>query len=127
MASGSASASPRPWRSSAPRWRRKHASSTWTRPPPGRCWATTGAGVAVWVTLPSLDDIVERNKASLEAETSDGADLERRLAPLRSQATQDAEWALTSGAFDFTVLNVRREEALQELLRAAAYCFEDPF
>jgi len=83
--------------------------------------------VAVWVTLPSLDDIVERNKASLEAETSDGADLERRLAPLRSQATQDAEWALTSGAFDFTVLNVRREEALQELLRAAAYCFEDPF
>merc|ERR1712157_15692 len=43
--------------------------------------------VSIWVSLGSLDAV------------------ERQLAPLRSQATSDIEWALTSNSFDFTVLN----------------------
>jgi len=39
----------------------------------------------------------------------------------------DIEWALTSGSFDFTVINNDAETAFREVSKAAEYCFEDPF
>lgn len=83
--------------------------------------------ISVWVSLPSLNAIVERNRQNLEAGDVGEEAIERQLKPLRKQVTFDMEWALTSGAFEFTVFNERQEDAFRELRRAAQYCFEDPF
>lgn len=83
--------------------------------------------VAVWVTLNTLDEIVERNRKRLEANmvTPATAAVDRQVAPLRSQATTDMEWALTSGCFDFTIINEDETAAGKELFKAAEYCFEE--
>lgn len=83
--------------------------------------------VSVWISLPSLDSIVERNKVQLEAQQIDEAIIKKQLALVRAQSSADMEWALTSGSFDFTVFNEAEDEATKELTKAARYCFEDPF
>jgi len=80
--------------------------------------------VTVWVSLPSLDAIVERNRDRLQASLNNTSVVERQLAPLRAQATSDIEWALTSGGFDFTVINEDVKKAAAEVRSAAQYCFE---
>jgi len=84
--------------------------------------------VAVWVTLPSLDAIMERNKANIEASGSvSESTLQKQLKPLRKQATADIEWALTSGSFEWTIMNQDSELSAKELVRASGYCWGDPF
>mmetsp|Transcript_89991 Transcript_89991/g.226356 ORF Transcript_89991/g.226356 Transcript_89991/m.226356 type:complete len:545 (-) Transcript_89991:211-1845(-) len=85
--------------------------------------------VSIWVSLPSIDAVIERNRGCLEAAApnSSKSAIERQLAPLRAQATSDIEWAVTSGRFDFTVLNEDQEVATKEFQDAARYCFGDPF
>lgn len=85
--------------------------------------------VTVWVSLPTLDGIMERNRANIKASSpsiSESA-VKKQLAPLRAQATTDIEWALTSGDFEFTVINEDQDTAAAELLKASRYCFGDPF
>jgi len=74
--------------------------------------------VSVWVSLPTVDEIVQR-RVPLEPTT------DPRL--LRRSTLSDMEWALTSGHFDFTVINKDRNLACTEIQRAAKYCFSDPF
>jgi len=85
--------------------------------------------VSVWVSLSSLDAIIERNRRRMQADApgSGAAVVERQLAPLRSQASADCEWMLTSGCFDFTLINEHEDEASKELENDAKYCFGDPF
>lgn len=83
--------------------------------------------VSVWISLPSLDSIMERNQVRLQAQRIDEALLKKQLSLVRAQSSADMEWALTSGAFDFTVFNEVEDEATKELAKDARYCFEDPF
>merc|ERR1739848_804739 len=85
--------------------------------------------VGVWVCLPSLDTVLERNRKRLESGPTQmtASMLDQQLTPLRSQATSDTEWALTSGSFDFTVVNEDIDKATAELIKASKYCFSDPF
>lgn len=84
--------------------------------------------VSVWVSLPTLNDVVQRNRERMEAAIPAGGPVvEKQLAGLRSQATTDMEWALTSECFDFTVLNTDLKESDKLIRRAADYCFGDPF
>ncbi|CAE8615726.1 unnamed protein product [Polarella glacialis] len=83
--------------------------------------------IAVWVSLKTLDNVMERNRVRLEAQGLSTAAAQKQLKLLRTQATSDIEWALTSGNFDFTIFNEDEEAASAELDRAARYCFEDPF
>eukprot|EP00929_Paragymnodinium_shiwhaense_P007576 TRINITY_DN111491_c0_g1_i1.p1 TRINITY_DN111491_c0_g1~~TRINITY_DN111491_c0_g1_i1.p1 ORF type:complete len:575 (+),score=59.40 TRINITY_DN111491_c0_g1_i1:77-1726(+) len=91
--------------------------------------------ITVWVSTPSFDVLVERNRKSL-MESESGLDsaegkeaVGQQLKALRNQATADTEWALTSGSFDFTVVNADGNvgKAFDEVKRAATYCFSDPF
>ena len=82
--------------------------------------------VTVWVSMQSLDDIMERNRRRLEEQGLGSEMIEGQLKSLRAQVTSDMEWALTSG-LDFTVLNEDEETALAEVVKASRYCFEDPF
>lgn len=59
--------------------------------------------VTVWVSMQSLDAIMQRNRRRLESQGLEG-ELTDQLKALRSQVTSDMEWALTNG-LDFTVLN----------------------
>mmetsp|Transcript_46961 Transcript_46961/g.102137 ORF Transcript_46961/g.102137 Transcript_46961/m.102137 type:complete len:536 (+) Transcript_46961:57-1664(+) len=79
--------------------------------------------VAIWVSLSSLDAIELRNQRCLEAAGMTSLDVARQLKPMRSQAAKDIEWAVTSGNFDFTVLNEDLEGAEAEVIKAARYCF----
>jgi len=83
--------------------------------------------VGVWVSLKTLDDIVARNRETLSRSKLTTSSIEKQLSLLRSQASMDIEWALTSGSFDFTVINNDAETAFREVSKAAEYCFEDPF
>jgi len=85
--------------------------------------------VSIWVSLPSIDAVIARNRKRLEAAAprSTASAIERQLAPLRAQATSDIEWAVMSGRFDFTVLNEDQAVAVKEFQNAARYCFGDPF
>jgi len=85
--------------------------------------------VPVWVCAPSLDVLISRNRERLTSTSSSAPPsmVEMRLKPLRSQAISDTEWALTSGGFDFTVVNSDLDQALAELKKASTYCFYDPF
>jgi len=90
------------------------------------------AFVCVWVSVNSIDTVVERNRAQLQmngtgaaggAEADDA--LEKQLASIRRQATADMEWALTSGRFDFTIVNEDVDAASAELQKDAQYCFDE--
>lgn len=83
--------------------------------------------VTVWVSMQSLDAIMQRNQRRLESQGLEGELLTDQLKALRSQVTSDMEWALTNG-LDFTVLNdSETTQALEEVMKASRYCFEDPF
>lgn len=83
--------------------------------------------VTVWVSMQSLDAIMQRNRRWLESQGLEGELLTDQLKALRSQVTSDMEWALTNG-LDFTVLNDgTTAKATEEVLKASRYCFEDPF
>lgn len=82
--------------------------------------------VSVWVSLSSLDAVVERNRVRLQDALKSSSVVTRQLVSLRSQATSDIEWAITSGSFDFTIINEDLEAAVAEMCRAARYCFADP-
>ena len=82
--------------------------------------------VTVWISLPSLDAIMARNAARLEAQGLGEEMIRDQLKLLRKQVTSDMEWALTSG-LDFTIFNQDEAVAASELLKASRYCFVDPF
>jgi len=81
--------------------------------------------VTVWVSLSTLDAVMERNRERLSASLGTASAVDRQVAPLRAQATSDIEWALTSGSFDFTVINEDRGKAEAEVIKAAKYCFDE--
>lgn len=85
--------------------------------------------ISVWVCLPNLDMVIERNRQRIlkESGSISTSMVEQQLRPLRAQAASDTEWALTEGNFDFTLLNEEPEAAAAEMLKAARYCFSDPF
>ncbi|CAK9086442.1 Guanylate kinase (GMP kinase) [Durusdinium trenchii] len=82
--------------------------------------------VTVWVSMQSLDDIMERNRRRLEEKGLDSEMIQEQLKSLRAQVTSDMEWALTN-SLDFTVINEDKGAALSEVVKASRYCFEDPF
>eukprot|EP00439_Symbiodinium_sp_Y106_P065158 s616_g10.t1 len=83
--------------------------------------------VTVWVTMKTLDDILDRNQRRLEAQGLLDSVVRKQLGPLRAQVTSDLEWALTSGKIDFTVINEDVDVSMKEIVKASEYCFEDPF
>lgn len=83
--------------------------------------------VTVWVTMKTLDDILDRNQCRLEAQGLLDSVIRKQLGPLRAQVTSDMEWALTSGKIDFTVINEDVDASMKEIVKASEYCFEDPF
>lgn len=63
--------------------------------------------IGVWVSLDSIEAIKDRIRTTLAADgvARDAPDLESEVRGLVRQAVADIEFGVTSGVFDFTVIN----------------------
>jgi guanylate kinase len=83
--------------------------------------------VGVWVGLDSLEKYESRFKSKIQSgaiEIPDGQTEESMLRAKVNQAMKDIEYGITSGVFEFTILNDDIEESVKELKDAAEYCFK---
>lgn len=82
--------------------------------------------IGVWVGLASMAAFEQRLEAELAQGTIRIPDDETKESVLRArikQIVKEIEFGISSGIFEFTILNENEEDSLQELREAAAYCF----
>jgi guanylate kinase len=83
--------------------------------------------VGVWVGLNSVEDFEERLEVQIDTgkiavpqdETREGV----KKARIR-EIVQEIEYGISSGVFEFTILNTDEESSLKQLREAASYCFK---
>ncbi|KAL7502888.1 hypothetical protein ACHAXN_000762 [Cyclotella atomus] len=83
--------------------------------------------VGVWVGLDSLEKFESRLKAKMQSggiEIPEGQTEDSVLRAKVNQAIKDIEYGVTSGLFEFTILNEDIDESVKELKDAAGYCFK---
>lgn len=82
--------------------------------------------VGVWIGLDSLESFEQRIRAQIESGHIYVAPDESPESVLRGiirQVVKDIEYGIVSGIFEFTILNEDLEDSLEQLKKAAAYCF----
>ena len=85
--------------------------------------------VAVWVTLGSIDAFEERIGRQYDQQTKRITDImpdEGRNIEIRARTmkiVQEIELGISSGIFEFTIINDNEEQSLKELREASKYCF----
>jgi len=83
--------------------------------------------VGVWVGLDATEKFEERLKAQIEngalsipENESESSYLRRKI----KEVVSDIEYGITSGIFEFTILNDDQEKSIEELKDGASYCFK---
>lgn len=76
--------------------------------------------IGVWVSLDSIEAIENRVRSMLiERGAKEGEELESNVRAMTRQAVADIEFGVTSGVFDFTVINNSDVHESTETLRRA--------
>jgi len=83
--------------------------------------------VGVWVGLESVQDFEDSLGALIDSGEIEIPEGETREVVMRSrirEIVQEIEFGISSGIFEFTILNKNEDESLKQLREAAAYCFK---
>jgi hypothetical protein len=83
--------------------------------------------IGVWVGLNSVDEFEKRMGDAIDSGDIVIDEEETRESTIRNkirEVVKEVEYGISSGVFEFTVLNENEESSLQELKEAAAYCFK---
>lgn len=83
--------------------------------------------VSVWVGLGSVAEFESRLKSMIDSGEISIDEDETKESVIRARVreiVQEIEYGISSGIFEFTILNVDEQESLRELKAAAAYCFD---
>jgi len=83
--------------------------------------------VGVWVGLDSVGEFEERLSRQIDSGEISIPEGETRESVMRArikEIVQEIEFGISSGIFEFTILNENEEESLKQLREAAAYCFK---
>ncbi|CAM9582821.1 unnamed protein product [Discosporangium mesarthrocarpum] len=78
--------------------------------------------IGVWVSLDSMEAIQARTRLTLLTRgAKEGPDLDSQVRLLCKQAIDDIEFGVTSGVFEFTIINHDVEESLTSLRKAVQF------
>ena len=81
--------------------------------------------LGVWVSLSSMESVRDRvRQAVLKANPSmqpESPEMEGLLRSAVATVVEDIEFGVSSGVFDFTILNTDKDAAVDKLLRAVSY------
>ena len=83
--------------------------------------------IGVWVGLNSVDEFEKRLSQAIDTGTIAIEEDETRESTIRNkirEVVKEVEYGISSGVFEFTVLNDNEEASLKQLKEAAAYCFK---
>lgn len=83
--------------------------------------------VGVWVGLDSVGEFEQRLKASIEDGSIKIPEDETPESVVRArikEIVKEIEYGLSSGIFEFTVLNQNADESVKQLQQAGSYCFK---
>ncbi|GAX09577.1 hypothetical protein FisN_19Lh073 [Fistulifera solaris] len=83
--------------------------------------------IGVWVGLNSVDEFEKRLGDAIDSGDIVIDEEETRESTIRNkirEVVKEVEYGISSGVFEFTVLNENEESSLQQLKEAAAYCFK---
>ena len=83
--------------------------------------------IGVWVGLNSVAEFESRLLEEIDSSKTPIPEDETRESVLRARMKEivnEIEYGLSSGIFEFTILNENTEESLKELKEAAGYCFK---
>jgi guanylate kinase len=83
--------------------------------------------VGVWVGLRSVKEFEERLEAQIDSGAIVIPEDETRETLCRARIREivgEIEYGISSGIFEFTILNDNEEESMRQLRGAAAYCFD---
>lgn len=83
--------------------------------------------VGVWVGLDSVGEFEQKLQAAMQDGSIDIPEDETPESVVRArikEIVKEIEYGLSSGIFEFTVLNRNAEDSLKQLQQAGAYCFK---
>lgn len=83
--------------------------------------------VSVWVGLESVKEFEQRLETDIERGVISVPEDETKESVIRGkirEIVQEIEYGISSGIFEFTILNKNEEDSLKQLREAAAYCFK---
>lgn len=83
--------------------------------------------IGVWVGLNSVDDFEKRLGDAIDSGDIPIEEDETRESTIRNkirEVVKEVEYGISSGVFEFTVLNDNEETSIKQLKEAAAYCFK---
>jgi predicted ABC-type ATPase len=83
--------------------------------------------VGVWVGLSSVNAFEERIAAEMDSDGFKMPDDETRERFMRTRVRQivkEVEYGISSGIFEFTILNEDEDDSMKQLRDAASYCFK---
>ncbi|GAX19498.1 hypothetical protein FisN_19Hh073 [Fistulifera solaris] len=83
--------------------------------------------IGVWVGLNSVDEFEKRLGDAIDSGAIVIDEEETRESTIRNkirEVVKEVEYGISSGVFEFTILNENEESSLQQLKEAAAYCFK---
>lgn len=83
--------------------------------------------VGVWVGLDSVDEFERRLEAQIDAGEIELPEDETRESVVRArikEIVKEVEYGISSGVFEFTILNTDDDTSLKQLQEAAQYCFK---
>lgn len=83
--------------------------------------------VGVWVGLKSIKEFEERLASQIEQGEIVIAEDDTRESVIRArikEVVQEIEFGISSGIFEFTILNSDEEDSMRQLRGAAVYCFD---
>lgn len=83
--------------------------------------------IGVWVGLNSVDEFEKRLGDAIDSGAIPIEEDETRESTIRNkirEVVKEVEYGISSGVFEFTVLNDNEETSLKQLKDAAAYCFK---
>lgn len=82
--------------------------------------------IGVWVGLSNVKDFEKNFEAMIDSGEMKIPEDESRESLIRARirdTVQEIEYGISSGVFEFTILNENEEESMKQLREAAAYCF----
>ena len=83
--------------------------------------------VGVWVGLDSVQEFEDRLNAAIDNGSIVVPEDESRASVVRArikEIVKEIEYGLSSGIFEFTVLNQNADESVKQLQQAGVYCFK---
>jgi len=83
--------------------------------------------IGVWVGLNSVDEFEKRLGAQFDSGELSIPEDETRESVIRARIREivsEIEFGISSGIFEFTILNENEDESLKQLREASSYCFK---